>query len=306
MKYPHIPEAARLARLQPPSRKVRMVLDTDTYNEIDDQFAVVYALLSPQHMAVEALYAAPFHNKRSDSPADGMEKSYEEILRVLDKLGRPDAVPVYKGATSYLPPDLKPESTPAVEDLIRRALASPEDDPLYVVAIGAITNIAAAVLIEPEIIRHMVVVWLGGNALHWPNAIEFNLRQDVPAARVVFDCGVPLVQIPCLGVTTHLLTTMSELDSFVRGKNMIGDYLCEIYEAYLPDHYARSKVIWDIAAIAYLVNAEWTPSDLVHSPVLTDQITWSVDRRRHFIRSVNYVRRDDIFRDLFEKLGAVG
>ncbi len=302
MEFPQIPEAVRLARLQPPAGKVRMVLDTDTYNEIDDQFAVVYALLSPRHMTVEAFYAAPFHNKRSDSPADGMEKSYEEILRVLDKLGHPADVPVYKGATAYLPADLKPASNPAVEDLIRRALASPEDDPLYVVAIGAITNIAAAILIEPEIIRHIVVVWLGGNALYWPHAVEFNLRQDVPAARVVFDCGVPLVQIPCQGVTTHLLTTMSELNAFVRGKNAIGDYLCEIYEAYLPDHYARSKVIWDIAAIAYLINADWTPADLVHSPVLTDQVTWSVDHSRHFIRSVNSVRRDLIFRDLFEKL----
>ncbi|MBE0698068.1 MAG: nucleoside hydrolase, partial [Anaerolineaceae bacterium] len=39
-----------------------MVLDTDTYNEIDDQFAVVYALLSPEQLQVEALYAAPFTN----------------------------------------------------------------------------------------------------------------------------------------------------------------------------------------------------------------------------------------------------
>jgi len=48
-----------------------MVLDTDTYNEVDDQFAVVYALRSPERLRVEALYAAPFHNDRSSGPADG-------------------------------------------------------------------------------------------------------------------------------------------------------------------------------------------------------------------------------------------
>ena len=56
-----------------------MVLDTDTYNEIDDQFALVYALLSPERLNVEAIYAAPFHNKRSQGPEDGMHRSYDEI-----------------------------------------------------------------------------------------------------------------------------------------------------------------------------------------------------------------------------------
>ena len=79
--------ARRLALLDPPAGKVRMVLDTDTYNEIDDQFALVYALLSPERVAVEAIYAAPFHNSRSSGPADGMRKSYEEIVRVLARLG---------------------------------------------------------------------------------------------------------------------------------------------------------------------------------------------------------------------------
>ena len=40
-----------------PNEKVRMVLDTDTYNEIDDQFALVYALLCPEKLNVEAVYA---------------------------------------------------------------------------------------------------------------------------------------------------------------------------------------------------------------------------------------------------------
>jgi len=73
-------------RLEPPAGRVRMVLDTDTYNEIDDQFALVYALRSPERLTVEAVYAAPFTNGRSSGPADGMEKSYAEILRLLDRL----------------------------------------------------------------------------------------------------------------------------------------------------------------------------------------------------------------------------
>lgn len=302
MNFPRLPDTLRLARLQPPTGPVRMVLDTDTYNEVDDQFALVHALLSPDRIKVEAIYAAPYFNNRSSGPADGMEKSYEEIHRLLEKLNWPQRDFVYRGATAYLDKNLQPQESAAARDLVQRALASLDDDPLYVVAIGAITNVATAVLLEPKIIEKMVVVWLGGHALHWPNTREFNLKQDVPAARLLFDCGVPFVLIPCMGVVSHLHTTIPELESYVSGRGAIGDYLVEIVKGYHDDHRGWSKVLWDIATIAYLLDARWTPSHLVHSPILTDQVTWSVDHSRHLIRYVHYIERDPIFRDLFEKL----
>ena len=301
---PKIADALRLERLQLPTGKVRMVLDTDTYNEVDDQFALVYALLSPERITVEAIYAAPFHNKRSNGPADGMERSYEEILRLLDKMAWPAEGLVYRGATAYLDKSRQPQPSEVVTDLIQRALASPADDPLYVVAIGAITNIASAILIEPKIIEKIVVVWLGGHALHWPHTVEFNLMQDVNSAQIVFDCGVPLVHVPCMPVTSHLATTVSELEDYVSGRGEIGDYLVEIVKGYHEDHTGWSKALWDVGTIAYLVNPAWTPTDLVHSPVLTDNMTWSVDHSRHLIRYVNHIHRDPIFRDLFAKLAS--
>lgn len=303
MKFPVLSESQRLARLQPPEGRVHMVLDTDTYNEVDDQFAVAYALRSPEKLTVEALYAAPYFNDRSSGPADGMEKSYQEILRLLDFMQVPSEGLVFRGSTTYLPDWDHPVDSPAARDLIAKAMArSEQDEPLYVTAIGAITNVASAILLEPEIIRRIVVVWLGGNALFWPHTFEFNLMQDLPSARVVLDSGVPFVQLPCMGVVTHLHTTIAELERYVQGRSKIGDYLTEIVKSYHADHFAWSKVIWDVAAIAYLVDARWTPSQVVHSPILTDQTTWSFDARRHFIRSAYHVDRDAIFRDLFSKL----
>ena len=86
MDYPKISVATMLQRLEPPTEKVSMVLDTDTYNEIDDQFAVVQAMISPDRLDVQAIHAAPFDNRRSSGAGDGMEKSYEEILRLLTRL----------------------------------------------------------------------------------------------------------------------------------------------------------------------------------------------------------------------------
>src|SRR5262249_21404664 len=170
--------ARRLELLEPPAGRVRMVLDTDTYNEIDDQFALVYALLSPERIDCQAIYAAPFHNKRSSGPEDGMLRSYAEIGRVLERLGRTADGFVHKGSTTGLPAPGQPVPSAALEDLIARAQAG-GDGPLYVVAIGAITNIASALLAAPEIAERIVVVWLGGQPLGWHHTREFNLSQDL-------------------------------------------------------------------------------------------------------------------------------
>ena len=74
--------AQRLSMLECPKGMIDVVLDTDTYNEIDDQFAVSYALKSKEQIRLIALLATPFHNARSESPEDGMEKSYREILKL--------------------------------------------------------------------------------------------------------------------------------------------------------------------------------------------------------------------------------
>ena len=302
MEFPQFSEAQRMQRLLPPSGGVRMVLDTDTYNEVDDQFAVTHSLLSPGAMTVEAIYATPFSGRRAATPAEGMEKSYEEILRLLGMLGVAADSLAWRGSTEYLLDMETPPHSAATADLIERALESGDDDPLYVVAIGAITNVASAILQEPKIIEKIVVIWLGGHALHWPSAREFNLKQDLNASRLVFDCGVPLVHLPCMGVVDRLLTTLAELEVYVKGRGEIGDYLCEIIRGYSDDHFAYSKVTWDIAATAYLVNPFWVSTHIVNSPVLTDQMTWSVDRSRHLIRCAYQLNRDAIFADLFSKL----
>ncbi len=300
MNFPTLTHAQRIDRLTPPSGKVHMVLDTDTYNEVDDQFAVAHALLSPDQIAVEALYAAPFHNRRSNGPADGMERSYDELIRLLNRLNIPNDDLVFRGSTSYLEKPHAPQDNAAVRDLIDRALSAP--DLLYVAAIGAVTNVASAILSEPEIIKRIVVVWLGGHEHSHPNTREFNLQQDVFAARIIFDSGVPFVQIPCRNVASHLLTTLPELETHVAGKSAIGDFLTSTVRGYHSDHYAWAKEIWDISATAYLVNPNWVATQLVHSPILTDQMTWSHDPSRHFMRVATQLNRNAIFADLFKKL----
>lgn len=302
MTFPQLTPARRLALLEPPTGRVRLVLDTDTDNEIDDQFALVYALLSPERLEVEAVYAAPYHNGRSDSPADGMRKSYDEIRRVLDRLGRDGEGFAFPGSTAWLSSPNHPVPSAAADDLVRRARAERET-PLYVVAIGAITNVASAILTAPDIMENIVVVWLGGNPVFWPQATEFNAVQDMIASRLIFDSGVPLVHVPCMTVTEQLRLSRPEVDRFVRGRGAVGDYLARIFAEATGDDPMRTRSIWDLGPLVWLAHPEWASSALVHSPILTSERTWSHSPRRHFIREVYSIARDATFADFFQKLG---
>ncbi|HBP37284.1 MAG TPA: nucleoside hydrolase, partial [Clostridiales bacterium] len=142
MNFPKLASEQLLRRLNPPEGRIRMVLDTDTFNEIDDQFALAYALKSPERLLLEAVYAAPFYNDRSSGPADGMRKSYQEILNVFSLLDIDPADRVFTGSEDYLADEITPRESAAARDLVRLALSG-GPEPLYVVAIGAITNVAS-------------------------------------------------------------------------------------------------------------------------------------------------------------------
>ena len=148
--------------LAPRPGRMRAVLDTDTYNEIDDQFALVQALLSPDRIALEAVYAAPFHNTRSTGPGDGMDKSYDEILRLLGRMGRsPDGF-VFKGVRAFVGPAKQALKAAAVDHLIARARVSSPDDPLCVIAIAAISNVRAAIATPSATVISITVRRVGG------------------------------------------------------------------------------------------------------------------------------------------------
>lgn len=177
-KY-HLDTGDLLKRLERPKGEVDVVIDTDTYNEIDDQFALAYLLKSHEKLRLQAIYAAPFFNHHSESPEDGMEKSFKEIHKVLGLLKKEEYKKVvFKGSRTYLENEKEAVESSAARNLVKLALKRDDNDPLYIIAIGAITNIASAILMEPSIIRKIVVIWLGGNALDWHDNQEFNACQD--------------------------------------------------------------------------------------------------------------------------------
>lgn len=295
----------RLKKLTVPKGRVDVVLDTDAFNEVDDQFAISYLLRSKEKLNTKAIYAAPFLNDRSTSPKDGMEKSYNEILKVLSMLD--ENVDVIKGSEKYLDNESVAVISPAALDLVKRAEEYSEDNPLYVVAIGAITNIASALILKPDIVEKIVVIWLGGHALHYSQTNEFNMYQDIAAARVVMQCGVPFVQLPCMGVVSSFTVSKPELKYWLEGKNAICDYLVETtiedterYAAGL----AWARIIWDVTAVAWLLNDDdkFMESRIVPTHIPKYDNTYDMEYEGLPMRYVYYINRDKLMTDLLKKL----
>ena len=343
--------AERLAL--PTGGPVRLLIDTDTANEIDDQYALAWALLSPEHMTVEAITAEPFsfahhqpelliaeralksglkHDERlvggfqgwlerlhaqgkraADlkfvGPAEGMELSFLEIENIYEKLGMSSERQVFRGATRYMQtPDDIVESE-AVDTIIQ--LAKTGEAPLYIAAMGCVTNIASALLKAPEIIDQIVVIWTSAYPSTAPhcNRPSLNLVQDVHASRLIFDSGVPHIYLPGYHIGAQLKISRSEMEQFVKGRGAIGDYLHHLYiNNPLHDMFAitdaerRTWVIWDIINIAWLIDPDWVPTFLTTSPMLNENLYWEKHKNRHQMREAHDVQRDEIFMNFYDKL----
>ena len=289
----------------PPRGCVDVVLDTDAYNEVDDQYAIAYLLRSTEKLNTRAIYAAPFLNDHSETPADGMEQSYDEICKLLSLMG--EDVPVFRGSMDFLESEERPIVSPAALDLIDRATLYSPERPLYVVAIGAITNVASAILMAPEIAKNLVVVWLGGHAYHYHDTREFNMREDVAAARVVMSADVPFVQLPCRGVVDLFSVSRGEFFDYFEGRNALCDYLLSHTVTQLDLEWGRkmwSKPLWDVTAIAWLLFEDGrtiaTREEALRLPDYEGGYEPPCEDRR--IGYVYHLRRDPILRDLVKKL----
>ena len=151
-----------------------------------------------------------------------------EIFNVLKLLNREDLSPnVFKGSEIYIKDEQTPTVSDAANDLVKRAMNYSPENPLYVVTIGAITNVASALLLKPEIAPNIVIVWLGGHSYNHIDTAEFNMVQDIAAARVVFKSSAPFIQLPCVGVVSHFHFSIIELEHYMRGKNKLCDFLID-------------------------------------------------------------------------------
>ena len=278
--------------------KINVIQDTDTYNECDDQFALAYLLKSQERFNIEAITVAPYHHDNNISIIEGNEKSYNEIIKICKYLNFDTTNKVYKGSEDYLQNNYN-ETTKAVEKIIEIAL---KNEKTYILSIGAITNIAIAILKEPKIIDRIEIIWLGGNSLLQNKNDEFNFRQDIKAVKTIFESNAKLTIIPCKNVASNLITSIYELEHFLKGKNELCDYLCQRFYNDGVHGIQERRVIWDISVIAYMLNKSWFMSEEISCPRIREDSSYELTNNNHKITMINYIDVNKVYTDLFNKL----
>jgi len=363
--FPKISEGLLKKMLDPPKPPVRIVIDSDVDNEVDDYFALTWILQSPESFKIEGVYAAPYSFRSrtlqlnetyailqrggpkneqeqklvnryggqvsavlalglippdllrdehvAGSPERGMLGSFARTREIFTVLGLSYDSLLFAGSDRYLGSPAVPVESPAARHLIERARASSPEDPLYVIALACLTNVVSAILLAPDIIRNIVVIWTAGyptNVVDIAN-ISFNTEQDIPASQLLFACGVPVIYLPGFYIGQQLTLSLPDVETWVRGRGAIGDLLYQRFVANpLFDYYgipsaggvAFTWVIWDVICVAWLINSGWVPTALHPSPVLTDDLFWKHEPGRPVIREAIGISRTGIFKDLFTKL----
>lgn len=242
----------------PPQKEIRVLIDTDAKNEADDQYAIVHALLSPR-FDIRGIIAAHFGNDKSPH---SMLDSYEEILRVLERMNLPDHGLVYQGAAEAMTDERQPQPSPGALRIIEEAL-SDDPRPLYVMVLGAITDLASAYLMEPRIAGRFTAIWIGGGA-YPAGGTEYNLKNDIAAANVVMKSPMPLWQVP-RDVYMMVRVSLAELEYRVRPQGKIGRYLFDqlVEDSHRP--YAlrvpiRTGEVWFLGDSPAVALALWEQS----------------------------------------------
>jgi len=230
-----------------------IILDTDIGTDVDDAMALSLALASPE---LELVGVTTVH---ADAPLRA-----RLARRLLELAGRSE-VPVVAGASFPLADPLPPnfhwtprlrghegvgvlseaELRPSLDlyggadDAARFIIEQAREHrgALSIVTIGALTNLARALQLEPRLVEWIQGVTLMGGTVYadlfpWPPMLETNFNCDPEATRVVFESGLPLTLVP-MEVTTQVFLTAEQRARMTSWHAPLSDALVNMMEGML-------------------------------------------------------------------------
>lgn len=286
----------------PEAKRLRVIINTDAKNEADDQFAIVQGLLTPK-FCIRGLIAAHFGTRRTTR---SMQESHEEVLKVLELMDMTGDVPVFKGAEYALPDIHTPVPSPGAQAILEEAHRD-DSRPLFVLFLGPLTDMASAYLMDPTIVGKLTCIWIGGG--DWPKGgEEFNLSNDIHAANVVLQSGIPVWQVP-RDVYSMIRVSLAELQVKVRPHGDIGRYLFEQlvdFNTAMGDQpgwpLGESWSLGDSPAIGLLLDEHQFDYDVRPIPFIDGQMNYLPLESDKTMRVYRKVDPRFILEDLFSKL----
>ncbi len=268
----------------------KLILDVDTGT--DDAVALMLAALHPD---LDLLAATTVNGNNP------VAYCTDNTLRVFDLLGL--SIPVYEGTATPIVRDdfpvpreithgkgsmhglelpiAKPHSTKqsrrAVEFLVETYMAATE--PIALVPVGPLTNIALAIKLEPRIVDRIPETIIMGGAHEVGNttpSAEFNIWVDPEAARVVFGAGLQNVVVMPLDATHRALVSFDDCRRMRELGTPAGtaaaafiERLIVAYDTLQPMDRPHSAPVHDALCIAYLVDPTVVTGQKAHVDVET-------------------------------------
>ncbi len=299
--------------------KVRVIVDTDANNELDDQHALAYVLLNGDTFTVDGVTV---NATRAGGEVDA---HYEEARRVIALCNLEGRIPLHLGANGSFE-EIRPTlGTPdfdghaAVDFIIERAQTASAREPLVLLPIGKLTNIALALVKEPSIAGKVRIVWLGSN---YPERGEYNQDGDPEALRYVLSIDVPFEMVTVRygkpSGTDAIRVTREDVARRFAGRGpraaapvpgrhggtftTFGDYAVNLFEHIEMTGTPPSRALYDVAAAAIVKDPAWAISRQVPAPALVGR-NWEArpDNPRTIVVWERF-DRDAIVDDLQETL----
>lgn len=278
------PDPQPTAAAPPPDARMRVIIDTDANNELDDQHALAYLLMSGDTFAVEGITV------NATRAGGDVQAHLDEARRVLALCTLEGIIPLHLGANASFN-EIRPfvgnaafDGSAAVDFIIERAHAA-ATTPLVLLPIGKLTNIALALEKDPSIASKVRVVWLGSN---YPAPGEYNQENDPASLRYVLSVNVPfemvtvrygepsgtdairvtqaevIARMPGLGPTATVPVMGRHGEAF----QTFGDYAVNLFEHIDYNGDPPSRALYDMAAVAVLKQPHWARARQQPAPAL--------------------------------------
>lgn len=253
--------------------KSRIYIDADTANEIDDPYAIFRALVASEFDVV-GLSSMSWRHMDFAEGAHQSQQMNEEILSLMkltDRVSHP------LGANKPMPNASTPVDSPAARDIISKAKETAADSKLRVFVLGAYTNVASALLIDPGIKDKMAVYVMGYNYIDGQlQTDEFNCQGDQNAAACLLNSGVEL-HVMAASTLRDFYWTKADVDVHFKGKGGIRDYLVNRWESWAPN--SAQRILWDIAVFEAFLHPDLARAEEVAQGGSKISVWTSVDKK---------------------------
>ena len=252
----------------------KIILDTDMGTDVDDAFCLALALSCPELEIMGVTSAL-------DSTGDRARI----CCKMLHIMGRDD-VPVAVGPGEKAPPNQAPWAadftgkTPvdksAAELIVELVNAHPGE--ITLVPVGPVTNVAAALALDPTIAGKLKgIVTMGGSAyigynLEAPPVAEYNIKMDIPAAQAVYSSGVPITM--CGLDCTAMLRFEAENRELLKNRGLrLTDAVWACYELWPHE----TPVLYDPMALCMVIDESFCRVEEKRVVVDDEGVTQIVD-----------------------------